>query len=204
MRIVRRAADRLLELPVVYRSIQAPFAAAKLAPFLRRVDLGTVRSLLDVGCGPGTNAPVFASLAHYVGVDINPDYIQTAKRRHRGRFVVGDVSDPAVLPEERFDVVFANSLMHHLPDEVTRRLLQRMAQLVTPEGGVHILDLVMPPPVSPAWVLAHLDRGRHARPVAAWRALFTEHLTERHFAVYPVGVPGVPLWWMVHFHGVPR
>ncbi len=203
MNPLRRAADRLLELPIVYRTIQAPFAEAKLQPFLRRVDLAQVQRVLDVGCGPGTNARVFER-CDYVGIDINPDYIATAGQRFRGRFVVGDVADPSVLPDERFDVVFANSLMHHLPDDVTDRLLRRMATLVAPGGGVHVLDLVLPEGLSPAKALARLDRGKHPRPVAAWRTLFTRHLDQRHLEVYPLGLPGVPLWWMVYFHGVPR
>lgn len=203
MSVLRRAADRLLELPVVYRAWQAPFADAKLRPFLARVDLAKVRRVLDVGCGPGTNARAFRH-TDYVGVDINPGYIATATRRFPGRFVVGDVADERVLPDERFDCVFANSLMHHLPDPVVRSLLKRMARLTTPDGSVHVLDLALPEGPSPARALARLDRGRHARPLAEWRALFTEHLDERHLEVYPLGLPGVPLWWMVYFNGVAK
>ena len=204
MSLIRRGVDRLLELPIVYKTWQAPFAGAKLKPFLDRVDLAKVGSVLDVGCGPGTNAPTFQKVDRYVGIDINPDYITTAASRFHGRFVVGDVADETVLPDERFDIVFANSLMHHLPDDVTRRLLRRMSRLTTPGGGVHVLDLVLPPHLSPARMLARLDRGKFPRPLDAWRALFTEHMQERHFAMYPLGLPGVPLWWMVHFHGVPK
>jgi SAM-dependent methyltransferase len=203
MGVLRRAADRLLETPLVYRAWQAPFAGAKLRPFLRRVDPARVRRVLDVGCGPGTNARVFTA-ADYLGVDINPGYIATASRRHPGRFLVGDVADERVLPDDRFDCVFANSLMHHLPDDVVSALLRRMARLTTPDGSVHVLDLVLPDNASPARALARLDRGRHARPIAHWRALFTEHFEERHLEVYPLGLPGVPLWWMVYFNGVPR
>ncbi|HET8770735.1 MAG TPA: class I SAM-dependent methyltransferase [Gemmatimonadaceae bacterium] len=202
--ILRRGVDRLLEQPGVYRAWQAPFAASKLRPFLRRTDVRQLRRVLDVGCGPGTNAPVFAG-TDYVGVDINPEYIATASRRHAaGRFVVGDVADETVLPNERFDCVFANSLMHHLPDAVVSSLLRRMGRLATPDGMVHVLDLVLPDRVSPARALARLDRGRFARPLEQWRALFTEHLVERHLEVYPLGLPGVPLWWMVYFSGVSR
>jgi SAM-dependent methyltransferase len=203
MSLGRRATDRLLEVPAVYRLWQAPFANAKLRPFLEHLDLKRVRRVLDVGCGPGTNAAVFRE-KEYVGIDVNPEYIATASRRHQGRFVVGDVADEQVLPNERFDCVFANSLMHHLPDEVVRSLLRRMARLTTPDGGVHVLDLVLPERVSAARLLARLDRGRFARPLGEWRALFTEHLEERHLELYPLGLPGVPLWWMVYFHGVAR
>ena len=37
--MIRRATDRLLELPLVYQTWQAPFASAKLKPFLKYLDL---------------------------------------------------------------------------------------------------------------------------------------------------------------------
>lgn len=203
MSSLRSLTDRLLEIPIVYRTWQAPFADAKLRPFLERTRGTPLRRVLDVGCGPGTNSSYFAQ-AEYVGVDINADYIATATKRFGRRFLLGDVADPAVLTSERFDCVFANSLMHHLDDDVTRRLLRAMSERVDNGGQVHILDLVLPSHRSMARLMARLDRGRFARPLDTWRALFQEALRERHFETYPLGVPGLPLWQMVYFVGVPR
>ena len=196
----RRAADRLLEMPLVYRSWQAPFASAKLQPFLDRVDLTRRPRVLDIGCGPGTNAPVFSN-CEYVGIDINAEYIRVASSKYRGRWLVGDVTDDRVLPDEQFDCVFANSLMHHLDDDAVRNLLRRMARLTAPGGRVHVLDLVLPPHLSAGRLLARLDRGRFARPVEQWRAMLTEHLREDHFQPYAFGLPFVPLWQMIYFVG---
>ena len=157
----------------------------------------------DIGCGPGTNARVFAG-CDYVGIDINPDYIRTASSRYPGRWVVGDVTDERILPEEKFDCVFANSLMHHLDDGAVRHLLGRMARLTADNGKVHVLDLVMPAHASAGRFLARMDRGRFARPIAQWRALFNEHLREERFEPYAFGLPMVPLWQMVYFVGVAR
>jgi SAM-dependent methyltransferase len=201
--VLRRAADRLLELPLVYRTWQAPFASAKLKPFLAHADVARTRRVLDIGCGPGTNAPVFAG-RDYVGIDINPDYIRTASSKYPGRWVVGDVTNEAIFPDEQFDCVFANSLMHHLDDASVRKLLGRMARLTAPGGRVHVLDLVLPAHASPGRVLARLDRGRFARPLEQWRALFAESLHEERFQPYAFGLPFVPLWDMVYFVGVPR
>ena len=201
---LRRATDRLLELPLVYQAWQAPFAAAKLRPFLARVGPDRTRRVLDIGCGPGTNARVFDGAEEYVGIDINPDYIRQAASRYRGRFVVGDVTDERIFPNEKFDCVFANSLMHHLDDRSVRNLLGRMARLTAPGGRVHVLDLVLPPHVSPGRVLAQLDRGRFARPVDHWRSLFAEHMREEHFQPYMFGLPMLPLWNMVYFVGVSK
>lgn len=203
MTLLHRVRDRLLEVPIVYRAWQAPFAGAKLRPFLQQVDTDRVRRVLDVGCGPGTNAPVFRS-CDYVGVDVNPEYIATASRRHAGRFVVGDVSTEEVLPAEHFDCVFVNSLMHHLDDGAVRGLLRRLARLTSDDGAVHILDLVLPEQPSAARLMARLDRGPFARPLEHWRRLFAEHLVEKHFEPYPLGIPGLPLWQMLYFVGVRR
>ena len=67
-----------------------------------------------------------------------------------------------------------------------------------------MLDLVLPAHASAGRLLARLDRGRFARPIESWRALFTEHLREEHFEPYAFGLPGLPLWQMVYFVGVPK
>jgi SAM-dependent methyltransferase len=201
--LIRRTTDRLLESPLVYGVWQAPFANAKLRPFLRRVDLGRLKRVLDVGCGPGTNAPLFGHV-DYLGIDVNAAYIATATRRHGGRFAVGDVSDARVLPNERFDCIFINSLMHHLDDDTVSSLLSRVGRLCTADGSVHIIDLVMPERRSAASLLARLDRGRFARSEGRWHALFSEHLVQQHVELYSVGVPGLALWELIYFVGGPR
>ena len=203
MSVLRRTTDRLLELPFVYRAWQAPFVSAKLKPFLAEIRLRQVGRVLDVGCGPGTNAQVFAG-ADYVGIDINPDYIRRASSRYPGRWIVGDVTDERIFPNEQFDCVFANSLMHHLDDRSVRDLLARMARLTASGGRVHVLDLVLPENASAGRILARMDRGRFARPIEQWRALFSEHLREERFQPYAFGLPFVPLWQMVYFVGVPK
>jgi SAM-dependent methyltransferase len=200
---LRRATDRLLELPFVYRAWQAPFVSAKLKPFLAEIRSRQVGRVLDVGCGPGTNAQVFGG-ADYVGIDINPDYIRKASSRYPGRWVVGDVTDDRIFPNEQFDCVFANSLLHHLDDRSVRDLLGRMARLTASGGRVHVLDLVLPANASAGRLLARMDRGRFARPIDEWRALFSEHLREERFQPYAFGLPFVPLWQMVYFVGVPK
>lgn len=202
MSAVAAIRDRLLETPWVYRLWQSPFADAKLQPFLRRVAPKPPARVLDVGCGPGTNAAAFAQ-AEYVGIDINPEYIATASRRFAGRFLVGDVRDPQVLPDERFDCVFANSVMHHLPDAVVDSLFARMAQLTSRGGRTHLLDLVLPSGLSPARMMARMDRGDFPRPAAEWTQRFARHFRIEHHELYPLGLPGLPLWWMIYLVGDP-
>lgn len=195
--MISRFITRTLEVPVVYRILQAPFHERKIAPCLAQLALTPQTRLLDVGCGPGTNAHHFVN-TRYTGIDVNPDYIQSAQRRHAGRFVTGDVTDPDVLPREQFDVILLNSLMHHLPDDAVAHLLSRLVQRLAPQGRIHILDLILPPGPSAARVLARMDRGRFARPLDAWHALFAQSMHIEQLVTFPLGVPGVPLWQMVY------
>ncbi len=191
----------LLELPVVYRAWQAPFAEAKLAPLFRHNDISRVRRVLDVGCGPGTNAPHFRA-TEYLGLDINAAYVEQARRRYGMRFEVADVTRWQVR-DGTFDFILVNSFFHHVRDEDSERILGHLATLLTDDGRIHVLDLVLPPDPSPARVLARLDRGDHPRPLEAWRALLRRHFREEVFEPYDLGVPGVPLWKMLYFRGGP-
>ena len=136
--------ERLLEFSLAYRAIQAPFAQHKLAPLLADGDVRQAQRVLDVGCGPGTNAGYFRD-TWYVGVDVNPAYVRSAQRRHTGRFLVADVTR-AFIRDCHFDCILSNSLLHHLDDEGTRQTLANLAGLLRPDGHIYILDLVRPEP----------------------------------------------------------
>lgn len=192
-----------MEHTLVYRLWQAPFAERKLEPVFRHNDREKLRRVLDVGCGPGTNARHFSE-QDYLGVDINSDYIRDAERRFGPRFRVADVTTMHLEPGGGWDCILVNSLLHHLPDDVVDRLLGHLATLLTPDGAVHILDLVLPPKASMSRMLARLDRGDHPRPLERWRELFSRHFALDIFEPYPLGVGGLTLWSMVYARGRPR
>src|SRR5688572_20768895 len=127
------AAARLLESPWMYRLWQAPFAEQKLAPLLAHNDVSAVRRVLDVGCGPGTNARRFGS-SYYLGLDINPKYIEFARARYRRDFRVADITTYDAPAGERFDLILVNSFLHHLDDEATIRVLKQAGSLLSDDG----------------------------------------------------------------------
>jgi SAM-dependent methyltransferase len=192
--------DTILESPIVYRLWQAPFAVRKLAPVLAGNDLREARRVLDVGCGPGTSAPHFQH-AYYLGLDFNPHYITHARRRHQGDFVVADVTTYEAEPGARFDFILVNSILHHLDDAGSERILTHLNTLLTPDGHVHILELVEPEKPGIARTLAGWDRGRFARPLERWRELFRRDFETVVFQPYPLSAFGVPLWNMIYFKG---
>ncbi|HZS57731.1 MAG TPA: class I SAM-dependent methyltransferase [Gemmatimonadaceae bacterium] len=195
--------DSVLEHTLVYRLWQAPFAERKFAPIAARNDVSRIRRVLDVGCGPGTNTHHFAH-ADYVGIDINPRYIDAARRRTGRTFIAADATTYVVDPAERFDFIFLNSFLHHVDTPSARRILSHVATLLTEDGAIHILDLIRPDRPSIALTLAKLDRGDFPRPLAEWRSLFEESYRPVVFEPYPLGAFGVTLWNMVYFKGQRR
>jgi SAM-dependent methyltransferase len=191
---------RFLEHSSVYRLWQRPFAAAKFAPVLAANRFESIRRVLDVGCGPGTNAGWFAH-TEYLGLDWNPRYIEAARKRHKGNFIVADVTRYNVTERDRFDFILVNSLLHHLDDEATGRLLRHLSGLLAVDGHVHILELVRPDRSYIAGRLAEWDRGDFPRPLDHWRAIFNSAFQPVLFQPYSVGIGGVALWEMVYFKG---
>jgi SAM-dependent methyltransferase len=194
---------RLLENTLAYRIWQAPFAERKLLPLFAHNDVPRARRVLDFGCGPGTNTHHFAG-ADYLGIDVNPAYVESARRRHGREFIVADVTTCQVPADRRFDLILANSLFHHIDDASTRRILAHLATLLTDDGHVHILDLVLPARPSVSRLLARADRGDYPRPLEQWRELFTVAFEPVVFEPYSLGAAGVTLWNMVYFKGRAR
>ena len=189
-----------MESTLIYRLWQAPFAERKLRPFLAAHRVGDFRRVLDVGCGPGTNARHFAA-TDYLGVDINPDYISYAIRRYGSRFRVADVTTMSMEYGHGFDCILVNSLLHHLSDSEVTRLLSHLRLLLTPNGSIHILDLVLPAQGGIARFLARHDRGKYPRQLVDWERIFCRHFAPVRFQPYAVGCFGRTLWQMVYFEG---
>lgn len=195
--------ERLVAVPLAYRLWQAPFAGAKFRPVVAHNDLRETARVLDVGCGPGTNADHFRG-AEYVGIDINPRYVAHAQRRRPGRFVVADATDLPHTGDGDYDFILVNSLLHHLPEEQVKRLLAELSDALAPDGFIHILELVLPQRRSVARLLARWDRGDYPRPIAVWRDLFEQRFQPAVLEQYEVGIAGLTLWNMVYFKGCPR
>jgi SAM-dependent methyltransferase len=203
MKVASRVRDRLMETSLVYRLWQAPFADQKLAPVRRETDLRRAGRVLDLACGPGTNARYFQPRS-YTGVDINPRYIDRARDRGEGRFIVADATDPDILSGERFDFILINSFLHHLPTDAVTRTLRRVNDLLTDHGRVHVLDLVLPTRLSLARLLALADRGDYPRPIGEWQDLLEGLFEPVSLEPFVLSAAGVPLWNMFYFNGKRR
>jgi SAM-dependent methyltransferase len=195
--------ERMLEHTPVYRLWQAPFAEQKFAPISVHNDLRSLRRVLDMGCGPGTNTGYFAHV-DYLGIDFNKRYVESARRKHRREFMVADVRDYRAEAGEKFDFILANSFLHHLNTEDVLEILSHLRSLLTEDGYLHALELVMPEDKSIAHLLAKWDRGDFARPGTEWQTILGTFFEPVVIEYYPLTLMGITLWNMVYFKGRPR
>jgi len=177
--------DYLLEQPFLFNLSQLPFTRQKFAHISKHTDFSRIRQVLDVGCGPGTNAPNF-SRAGYLGIDINPRYIEVARRRFHRDFLIADATTYAAPEGSRFDFILVNSFLHHIDTPAVSRILAHLATLLSPDGYIHCVELVLAEHSGLPRLLARMDRGKFARPLACWQNLFEQHLRTEIFESFSI------------------
>jgi len=95
------------------------------------------RRLLDLGCGHGMAATMFARRgADVTGLDLSTGYLQEAAARARanGAHVAWVAANAEHLPfaNAAFDLIWGNAILHHLSIEVMGRELRRVLR----PGGI--------------------------------------------------------------------
>jgi SAM-dependent methyltransferase len=90
--------------------------------------------LLDFGCGPGRDVIAFAELGHAVtGLDGCAEFVAMA-REVSGCEVLHQNFFDLALGSERFDGVFANASLQHVPSALLPRVLAEIFDSLVPRG----------------------------------------------------------------------
>ncbi|WP_223434926.1 MULTISPECIES: class I SAM-dependent methyltransferase [unclassified Pseudomonas] len=91
--------------------------------------------ILDFGCGPGRDLQTFTRMGHTaVGLDGSEKFAQMA-REDSGCEVWQQDFLKLDLPAERFDGIFANAVLFHIPRQELPRVLKELRGALRP-GGV--------------------------------------------------------------------
>lgn len=90
--------------------------------------------ILDLGCGPGRDLKVFASMGHTaVGIEGAATFAQMA-RTHSGCDVWAQDFLKLDLPLAAFDGVYANASLFHVPSQELPRVLAELRAALKPRG----------------------------------------------------------------------
>lgn len=102
---------------------------------LRNIHGDAPFQILDFGCGPGRDLRTFTAMGHVaVGLDGSERFAEMA-RADSGCEVLQQNFLALELPFERFDGVFANASLFHVPRQELPRVLSQLQATLKP-GGV--------------------------------------------------------------------
>ena len=91
-------------------------------------------TILDFGCGPGRDLKAIAALGHVaVGLDGSARFAEMA-RAYSGCEVLQQDFLKLKLPAGRFDGVFANAALFHVPGQELPRVLRELHATLKPRG----------------------------------------------------------------------
>jgi SAM-dependent methyltransferase len=105
-----------------------------IAALLQYVGAEPPFELLDFGCGPGRDLKTFKALGHRaIGLEGSPQLAALA-RTYSGCAVLEQNFLELDLPSNRFDGVFANATLFHVPSQELPRVLKDLHATLKPAG----------------------------------------------------------------------
>lgn len=124
----------------------------------------SVRSILDIGCSSGVStrylANAFPEASEVVGLDLSPYFLSVAllRQQHQQeespvyieknmssdniRYVHGNAEYMAgsLFPGESFEMISCQFMLHELPPEPTRKIMEECMKLLKPGGVLFLVD----------------------------------------------------------------
>jgi len=140
--------------------------------------------ILDVPCGTGEFAGLF-NPASYTGIDICPEYIDYARKRHKRKFYCRDALRNG-FSDAYFDSVLILGLFHHIDLASVKVMLRESARVLKTSGKALLIEDA---PVTTRWnfigrFLQRYDVGTNIRPAAQYEAVLKEYFNIDSY--YPV------------------
>ena len=166
---------KMLEVSACYNCFNAFIGGGAFSDFIAKewLQVQDGEAVLDIGCGPAMWLSFFPEIS-YTGFDINPNYVAAARRRYgeRGKFFVASVDEVVSNQLDRYDLVMAMGVLHHLSDEQSQKIIQLAADVLRPGGRFVTLDGVICTSQSLlARAIVLSDRGRFMRDESEYDSL---------------------------------
>jgi SAM-dependent methyltransferase len=163
-----------------------------IAALLRHIEAAPPLAILDLGCGPGRDLETFCRLGHLaVGLEGAPRLAAMA-RAHSGCEVWEQNLLALDLPAGRFDGVFANAVLFHVPNQELARVLRALRATLKPRGVLFSSN-----PRGEGQEGWHAGRYGTFHDLTAWRG----HMTQAGFVEVehyyrPAGLPREQQPWL--------
>ena len=138
-------------------------------------NLNDMSRILDLGCGTGDFSPCFYNF-HYIGIDVEPEYIQYAKNTYNLDFRLMD-GRRLRFREETFDCITIVGVLHHLCKKSCLEIFHELKRVIKPGGIIIIIEDVE---IGSRWdilgnIIRKLDVGNYIRTEEQWHKLISSN-----------------------------
>jgi len=186
----------ILKAPIIYKTWQSVLGATRKRNIQRDDYIRPFKGMkiFDIGCGP---ADILHHLqdVEYLGADLSEAYIGKAKDKYgdKGEFFVGS-ADALPPQDEKFDLVMALGLLHHLEDEQCIALFETAKKQLGSKGRMITFDGVYTEKQSSvARFFLNRDRGQNVRYADGYASLakkvFGEDNVTAHIRTDMINIP---------------
>jgi len=170
---------KILEFPVVYDFYQSLVTAKNASTTLFKNFIDTSEDFIVLDCGCGTSKyRELIDAKKYIGIDFNSSYIEEARSKFpNDTFKVADLTNLQTIDYEKVDRIILLGIIHHLDNNESMVLLDKLYSLLTENGVIYTLDplFVSIEKTSDriANFIASKDRGQYVREEKEYLKLFS-------------------------------
>ena len=132
--------------------------------------------ILDIGCGSGEISRFFNDL-DYIGIDVNPDYIEFARKIYKKNFEVMN-AQKLRFKKRYFDYVVIIGVLHHMDDKNCNLILNEITRVIKDNGKIIIIEDVNTQSRIDLFgnLIRKLDVGEHIRTKKEWVELLSKKI----------------------------
>jgi ubiquinone/menaquinone biosynthesis C-methylase UbiE len=132
--------------------------------------------ILDIGCGSGEISRFFNNL-DYIGIDVNPDYIEFARKIYKKNFEVMN-AQKLRFKKRYFDYVVIIGVLHHIDDKNCNLILNEITRVIKDNGKIIIIEDVNTQSRIDLFgnLIRKLDVGEHIRTKKEWLELLSKKI----------------------------
>lgn len=137
--------------------------------------------ILDIGCGTSEILDFLPQEISYTGYDLSAKYTSSAANKYgnRGRWSCSDVADMDIDEINRYDIVMANGLFHHLNDTDSQFLTAIASKAIKQGGKFCSIDACYTENQNPiARYIIGKDRGQNVRYVDQYAPNLFKHFSD--------------------------
>ena len=153
--------------------------------------------VLDIGCGPAEILDVLPEIQYY-GFDINPIYINSAKKKYknRGKFYCKKFTSRDIKKLPKFDHVLLFGILHHLDDDEIKNLMMLVKKILKKGGNIITEDPILIEKQNPiAKLIIKKDRGNNVRNKKEYIKIIKKYFKKINSKIYHQKF--IPYTWFV-------